>query len=70
MKIILDPDGDAAYFYLREGIPEVKTIWITEDLSIDLGPNEELVGMEVLSAARHLGLTRETTRMDVELLPK
>lgn len=38
MKIILDPDGDAAYFYLREGISEVKTIWITEDLSIDLVP--------------------------------
>jgi len=68
MRVILDPDGDAAYFYLREGISEVKTIWITEDVSVDLGPNEELVGLEVLSAARHLGLTRETKQMDVELL--
>jgi len=68
MKIILDPDGDAAYFYLKEGVSEVKTIWITEDLSVDLGPNEELVGLEVLSAARHLGLTRETKQMNVELL--
>ena len=68
MKIILDPDGDAAYFYLKEGVSEVKTIWITEDLSVDLGPNEEVVGLEVLSAARHLGLTRETKQMNVELL--
>jgi len=70
VRIILDPDGDAAYFYLREGIAEVKTVWITEDLSIDLGPNEELVGLEVLSAARHLGLTRETRHIEVELFPK
>ena len=55
MRIILDLDGDAAYFYLKEGIQNVNTIWITEDMSIDLGPNEEIVGLEVLSAARHLG---------------
>lgn len=70
MRIILDRDGDAAYFYLNEGISEVKTMWITEDLSVDVGPNEELVGLEVLSAARHLGLTRETKQMDIELLPR
>jgi uncharacterized protein YuzE len=70
MRVILDPDGDAAYFYLNEGISEVKTIWITEDLSVDLGPNEELVGLEVLSAARHLGLTRATKQMDIEFLPR
>ena len=70
MRIILDPEGDAAYFYLREGITEVKTIWITEDLSVDLGPNEELVGMEVLSAARHLGLSSDTSGLKIEILEK
>lgn len=53
MRIIFDPEGDAAYFYLKEGISDVNTIWITEDLSVDLGPNEEIVGLEVLSAGRH-----------------
>ena len=70
MRIILDPDGDAAYFYLREGIGEVKTIWITEDVSMDLGPNEELIGLEVLLAGRHLGLSRDTKEVRVELMPK
>jgi len=70
MRIIFDPDGDAAYLYLRERVSEVKTIWVTEDLSIDLGPNEELVGMEVLSAAKHLGLSRDTKQVSVEPLPK
>ena len=70
MRIIFDPDGDVAYFYLKEGIPNVNTIWITEDLSIDLGPNEELVGLEVLSAARHLGLSREVKQVGIELMPK
>jgi uncharacterized protein YuzE len=70
MRIIFDPDGDAAYFYFKEKVSEVKTLWVTEDLSVDLGPNEELVGLQVLSAARHLGVSRETRQIGIELIPK
>ena len=70
MRIILDADGDATYFYLREHAGEVRTIWVTEDVSIDLGPNEELVGLEVLSAARNLGLTPRTKEIPIEVLPR
>ena len=70
MRIIFDPDGDAAYFYFKERVEEVKTIWVTEDLSVDLGPDEELVGLQVLSAARNLGVSRETRGVGIELIPR
>jgi uncharacterized protein YuzE len=68
MKIRYDPKADAAYIYFREGRVQVTTIRITEDIAVDLGPGEEIVGVEVLSASEHLGLSGDIKDVVVETI--
>ena len=70
MRITFDPEADAAYFYLKEDVPQVTTIRITEDLAVDLGPGEEPVGLEVLSASKHVGFSRGVKQGGIETLFK
>lgn len=65
MKIKYDPEVDAAYLSFKKGPTEVTTIRITEDIVIDLGPNEEIVGIEILDASEHFGFKKE--RLEIEL---
>ena len=58
MKITYDAVVDAAYITFKTGPTEVTTIHLTEDIAIDLGPGEEVVGIEVLDASRHLGFNK------------
>ena len=44
MKIKYDPQVDAAYISFKKGPTQVTTIRVTEDVAIDLGPHEEIVG--------------------------
>jgi uncharacterized protein YuzE len=44
----------------------VTTVRLTEDIAVDFGPGEEVVGIEILSASEHLGLDPE--RPVVELV--
>jgi uncharacterized protein YuzE len=67
MKMTYDPEVDAAYIYFKEGKGQVTTIRISEDIAIDLGPNEEIYGIEVLSATKHFGQLRRGRRLKVEL---
>lgn len=53
MKIKYDPEVDAAYISFREDIVQVTTIRITEDIAIDFGLHEEIVGIEILDASEH-----------------
>ena len=46
MKIKYDPQVDAAYISFKKGPTQVTTVRFTEDVAIDLGQNEEIVGME------------------------
>ena len=54
MKVSYDPKVDAAYISFKKGPMQVTTIRLTEDIAIDFGPNEEIVGIEVLDASEHL----------------
>jgi uncharacterized protein YuzE len=67
MKITYDPDVDAAYIYFKKGKGQVTTIRLNEDIAIDLGPEEEIQGIEILSAAKHLGPAVSGRRLKVEL---
>jgi len=67
MRIKYDPTVDAAYISFKEA-KEVTTIRITEDIAIDLGINEEIVGIEILSASKHLSLDREKPCISLENL--
>ena len=58
MKITYDPEADAAYLSFKEKRGEVTTVHLTADIAIDLGQGEEVVGIEVLDASKHLGISR------------
>lgn len=58
MKLRYDPEVDALYISFKKGPTEVTTIRVTEDLAVDIGPGQEIAGIEILSASDHLDLVR------------
>ncbi|MGA2298859.1 MAG: DUF2283 domain-containing protein [FCB group bacterium] len=55
MKISYDSEADAIYIELIEGVSQVRTIRLSEDVALDMGKSEELVGIEILSAKENIG---------------
>lgn len=55
MKISYDRDVDALYIRLVEGEQQCRTLRLTDDVSLNIGANEVLVGIEVLNAKEVLG---------------
>ncbi len=55
MKISYDPEIDALYIRLLEGQFECRTVRLNEEVALNFGPGEQLVGIEVLDAREVLG---------------
>ncbi len=55
MRITYDPEADALYIRLLEGEHECRTLRLTDEISLNLGEGEVLVGIEVLDAKEVLG---------------
>jgi len=55
MKISYDAEVDALYIRLLEGEYQCRTLRLTDEVSLDIGPGEELVGVEILDAKKVLG---------------
>ncbi len=55
MKITYDPEVDALYIRLLEGEYECRTLRLNEEIALNIGPGEELVGIEILDAKQVLG---------------
>ncbi len=55
MKISYDSEVDALYIRLIEGEHECRTVRLNEEIALNIGPNETLVGIEVLDAKQVLG---------------
>lgn len=55
MKISYDPEIDALYIRLLEGEHECRTIRLNEEIALNIGPDEKLVGIEILDAKDVLG---------------
>ncbi len=68
MKIKYDPKVDAAYISFKEGHVEVTTMRITDDIAIDFGPQEEIAGIEILDASKHLELSPDHPEVKLENL--
>ncbi len=68
MKIRYDPEVDAAYISFKKGSTQVTTIRLTEDIAVDFGPGEEVVGIEVLDAAKHMGFAKKHPKIKLENL--
>lgn len=55
MRISYDPEVDALYIRLVEGEYECRTLRLNEEISLNIGPGEMLVGIEILDAKQVLG---------------
>ncbi len=55
MKISYNHEADALHFRLVDGEHEVRTIRLTDDVALNIGKGEQLVGIEVLEAKKNLG---------------
>ncbi len=66
MKIKYDPEVDAAYISFKKGPTQVTTIRLSEEIAIDLGAHEELVGIEILDASEQLGFEKGKPLIELE----
>jgi uncharacterized protein YuzE len=55
MKISYDPEVDALYIRLIEGECECRTLRLNEEIALNIGPDETLVGIEIIDAKEVLG---------------
>jgi len=55
MRISYDSEVDALYIRLLEGFYQCRTLRLTDEVSLNIGPDEQLVGIEVLDAKTILG---------------
>jgi uncharacterized protein YuzE len=55
MKISYDPEVDALYIRFVEGKHECRTVRLNEEVALNIGEGEQLVGIEMLDAKELLG---------------
>jgi uncharacterized protein YuzE len=55
MKISYDSEIDALYIRLIEGKQECRTVRLNEEIALNIGQGEKLVGIEILDASEVLG---------------
>jgi uncharacterized protein YuzE len=55
MKISYDPEVDALYIRLIEGKHECRTVRLNEEVALNIGAGERLIGIEILDAKEVLG---------------
>ncbi len=55
MRISYDSEVDALYIRLLEGEHQCRTLRLTDEISLNLGEGEVLVGIEILDAKQVLG---------------
>jgi len=67
MKISYDREVDALFIRLLEGSHECRTVRLNDEVALNIGPGETLVGIEILDAKQVLG-TDEIPRLVVENL--
>lgn len=55
MRISYDDEIDALYIRLVEGPQECRTVQLNDEIALNIGPGETLVGIEILDAKQVLG---------------
>ena len=55
MKISYDREVDALYIRLLEGSYECRTLRLNDEVALNIGPGETLVGIEILDATHVFG---------------
>ena len=62
MKISYDPEIDALYIRLLRGKHECRSIRLSEEVALNIGPGEKLLGIEILDARSILGSDKMAPR--------
>ncbi len=65
MRITYDSKADAMYIKLKEG-PFARNEEIKEGIILDLGPEDELLGIEILEVSLRYSL-KEISHLDIEM---
>ncbi len=65
MKISYDPEIDALYIRFVEGGHESRTVRLSEEVALNIGDGEKLIGIEILDANEMLG-SRGLPQLTVE----
>lgn len=55
MRISYDQEVDAIYIRLVDGEQECRTLRLSGEVALNIGPNEQLVGIEILNARQVVG---------------
>jgi uncharacterized protein YuzE len=58
MYLTYDPEFNIAYIRFRTKRAKVKTIEVSNELNVDIGPDGRLYGIELLNANQQLGSQR------------
>jgi uncharacterized protein YuzE len=65
MRVSYDPSVDALYIRFVEGPIECEVIRLNDRVAINVGPDEQVVGIEVLDASEVLtGLTERKIELE------
>ena len=56
MKISYDPEVDALYIRLFDGRHECRSVRLSNEVALNIGAGEKLVGIEILDATSVLGM--------------
>ena len=54
MRLTYDPKFNIAYIRLRPKTAKVTTVTVSDELNVDIGPNERIYGIEFLNANEQL----------------
>jgi uncharacterized protein YuzE len=66
MNILYDDQADLLYIRLDDSKHEVINRRVSDDIVLDIGENERLIGIEILFASKHVNLERLLpTRYDI-----
>jgi uncharacterized protein YuzE len=68
MKISYDSEVDSLYIRLLEGKYECRTLRLTDEIALNIGVGEILVGIEILDAKETLG-AGELPKIVLENIP-
>jgi len=68
MKISYDSEIDAMYIRLIEGEHECRTLRLNDEVALNIGANEKLVGIEILDAKEVLAAGK-LPQIAIENLP-
>ena len=58
MQVLYNDKTDLLYLRLDDRRQDVINKRVTEDIVLDLGENDKIVGIEILDASKHLNLER------------